>query len=145
MARVVPLPEESIVQPVETDQKKMKIMIGGVYGLLALLGIGTGYLLSQKIPIAQKPGFINTGKVVGTTDSKTFRDSAEGTIEKDGIEGEGTHKLIREGGPSQTAYLTSSLINLDDYVGKKVKVYGETFAAEKVSWLMDVGKIELLE
>ena len=145
MARVVPLPEESIVQPVETDQKKMKIMIGGVYGLLALLGIGTGYLLSQKIPIAQKPGFINTGKVVGTTDSKTFRDSAEGTIEKDGIEGEGTHKLIREEGPSQTAYLTSSLINLDDYVGKKVKVYGETFAAEKVSWLMDVGKIELLE
>src|SRR3989344_1272777 len=145
MARVVPLPEESIVQPVETDQKKMKIMIGGVYGFLALLGIGTGYLLSQKIPIAQKPGFINTGKVVGTTDSKTFRDSAEGTIEKDGIEGEGTHKLIREGGPSQTAYLTSSLINLDDYVGKKVKVYGETFAAEKVSWLMDVGKIELLE
>jgi hypothetical protein len=52
---------------------------------------------------------------------------------------------VREGGPSQTAYLVSSVIDLDSYAGKKVKVWGETFAAKKVSWLMDVGKIEILE
>ncbi len=129
---------------------KKKLVIGAVYALLVLLGVGTGYLLSQKISLTnsgfgKKPGFIKTDKVIGTTDTKTFRDSAEGTIEKDGVDGEGTHRLIREGGPSQTAFLISSVIDLDEYIGKKVKIYGETFAAQKASWLMDVGKIELLE
>lgn len=138
-------PVDAINKPISIEQKKMKMIVYGVYALLVLLGVGTGYLLSQKIPVSGKPGFIKTAKVVGTTDTKTFRDSAEGTIEKDGIDGEGTHRLIREGGVSQTAFLTSSIIDLDQYVGKKIKVYGETFAAEKASWLMDVGKIELLE
>lgn len=138
-------PVDAVKKPISIEQKKMNMIVYGVYALLVLLGIGTGYMISQKLPIAQKPGFVKTDKVIGTTDTKTFRDSAEGTIEKDGMEGEGTHRLIREGGPSQTAFLISSLIDLDQYVGKKVKVYGETFAAEKASWLMDVGKIELLE
>src|SRR3989344_8979589 len=96
--------EVPLIQPVEAPKPKLpksKLVIGGVYGLLVLLGIGTGYLLAGN---TGKPGFINTEKVVGTTDTKTFRDSAEGTIEKDGIEGEGNHKIIREGGPSQSAY-----------------------------------------
>lgn len=140
---------EKLVEPLTPtpapNTKKTNIIIGCVYGFLVLLGVGTGYLLSQKLPATQKTGFVNTGKVIGATDTKTFRDQAEGVIEKDGVDGEGTHRLIREGGPSQTAYLTSSVIDLDEYVGKKVKVYGETFAAQKASWLMDVGKIELLE
>lgn len=152
MTVVKPIADEPVVQPIEAgkkplslDQKKMNMIVGGVYAFLVLLGVGTGYLISQKIPVPQKSGFIKTDKVIGTTDTKTFRDSAEGTIEKDGVDGEGTHRLIREGGPSQTAFLISSVIDLDQYLGKKVKVYGETFAAQKASWLMDVGKIELLE
>jgi hypothetical protein len=30
-------------------------------------------------------------------------------------------------------------------VGKKVRVYGQTFAGQKAGWLMDVGYIEVLE
>lgn len=77
--------------------------------------------------------------------AQTFKDEAEGTIEKNedlDRYAQGTHKLIRPGGESQTAYLTSSVLDLDDYVGKKVKVFGETFGSNQVGWLMDVGKVE---
>lgn len=80
--------------------------------------------------------------------SQTFRDQAEGTIEKNDKPdkyAQGTHKLLRPGGESQTAYLTSSVLDLDQYVGKKVKVSGETFGSSQVGWLMDVGKVEINE
>ncbi len=78
--------------------------------------------------------------------TQTFRDQAEGTIEKnDQLDkyAQGTHKLIRPGGESQTAYLTSSVLDLDEFLGKKVKVFGETFGSSQVGWLMDVGKVEV--
>lgn len=94
----------------------------------------------------EKTKVVKTDKVVGSTDTQTFRDSAEGVLEKGGIDGEGTHHLVRqEGRPDQNAYLTSSVIDLEQYVGKRVKVFGETFAAQKAGWLMDVGRIEILE
>ena len=80
--------------------------------------------------------------------SQTFRDEAEGTIEKNSDldkYAQGTHKLIRPGGESQTAYLTSSVLDLDEYLGKKVKVFGETFGSSQVGWLMDVGKVEVIK
>ena len=80
--------------------------------------------------------------------AQTFRDEAEGTIEKnDDLDkyAQGTHKLLRPGGESQTAYLTSSVLDLDEYNGKKVKVFGETFGSSQVGWLMDVGKVEVIE
>lgn len=128
--------------------KPMKIqpMVLGVYIVLIAMGIGTGYLLSRAGGnTGGKPSMIKTDKTAGIQDAKTFKDSAEGTIEKGGVDGEGTHKLVREGGPSQTAFLISSAVDLDEYVGKKIRVWGETFAAKKAAWLMDVGKIELLE
>lgn len=79
--------------------------------------------------------------------NQTFRDQAEGVIERnDQLDkyAQGTHKLIRPGGESQTAYLTSSTLDLDDYNGKKVKVFGETFGSSQVGWLMDVGKVEVV-
>ena len=78
--------------------------------------------------------------------AQTFRDEAEGTVEKnDDLDkyAQGTHKLLRPGGESQTAYLTSSVVDLDEYVGKKVRVFGETFGSSQVGWLMDVGKVEV--
>lgn len=126
---------------------KIHFVIFGVYILLIAMGVGTGYVMAQSSSVLgtanQNKTVINTGKVVGSTDTKTFKDSAVGVIQKGGIDGEGTHQLIRDGGPSQTAYLFSSVIDLDQYIGKKVKVWGQTVAGQKASWLMDVGKIEL--
>ncbi len=124
-----------------------------IYGVLVLLGVGTGYLLSRTSLAGPKTasdgvrvgGIVKTEKVVGVADEKTFKDSAEGVIQSGGTDGEGSHSLIRAGGPSQTASLISSVVDLDEYVGKKVKVWGQTVAAQKAAWLMDVGKIEILE
>lgn len=139
----------SPVVPLEEPKPRSSVKVFFlVYGLLVLLGVGTGYLLSRSSvgsPVQDNAGYIKTETVAGISDEKTFKDSAEGTLEKGGINGEGTHKLVREGGESQTAYLVSSVVDLDQYIGKKVKVWGETFAAEKASWLMDVGKIEILQ
>lgn len=85
------------------------------------------------------------GKEVGLDDTKTFRDSATGKLEEGGIDGEGTHHLTRDGGPSQNVYLTSSVVDLSEFVGSKVEVWGETFGAKKAGWLMDVGKIKILD
>ncbi|MEK7543364.1 MAG: hypothetical protein AAB557_00685 [Patescibacteria group bacterium] len=132
------------------EKQTMRRVAVGVYVALVFLGLGTGYLLSRNTKLASKeateaPKMVKTDKIEGIADTKNFKDSAEGTLEKGGMNGEGTHKLVREGGPSQTAYLVSSVIDMDSYAGKKVKVWGETFAAKKAAWLMDVGKIEILE
>lgn len=139
------------IEPIEGKEKgassmstKPQRIVLAVYIVLILLGIGTGYLLSRTgIAGVGGPSVIQTDKVAGSTDTKTFKDSAEGVIEKDGAGGEGTHQLIRDGGPSQTVTLISSVVDLDLFVGKKVKVWGQTMAAKKVAWLMDVGKVEL--
>lgn len=138
---------ETAEEALNTEKTMDGKVIMGVYVLLIVLGVGTGYLLAGKgpgAPSGSQGSVVKTDKVVGSTDTKTFKDSAEGVIEAGGASGEGSHKLIREGGPSQTAYLVSSVVDLDEYAGKKVRVWGQTMAAKKVSWLMDVGKIELL-
>ena len=128
--------------------KKRRYIVIFVYVLLAALGVGTGYLLSSKDgagTLTTPTGTaIKTATVVGISDPSTFKDCATGTLEKEGLAGEGTHKLLRDGGPSQTAYLLSSVVDMDQYVGTKVKVCGQTMQAKKVSWLMDVGRLETL-
>lgn len=117
------------------------------------LGIFTGLILSS---LNKNSGL--TGTVLSEGEqlspeikenlAQTFRDETEGTLEKnDDLDkyAQGTHKLIRPGGEDQTAYLTSSLLDLDEFVGKKIKVYGETFGSSQVGWLMDVGKVEVIE
>jgi hypothetical protein len=76
---------------------------------------------------------------------KNFKDQAEGTLKEGGIDGEGNFHLERPGGESQNVYLTSSTVDLSLYVGKKVRVYGQTFAGQKAGWLMDVGLVEVLK
>lgn len=119
-----------------------------------LAGLGTGwYLTSGRTSgilgggVASAPGVevSSGGKVIGLEDSATFRDSAQGKLEEGGINGEGTHHLVRDGGPSQNVYLTSSVIDLDQYMGKTVEVWGETIGAKSAGWLMDVGKIKILD
>lgn len=119
-----------------------------------LAGVGTGWFISKnggieglsgKVSVAPGASVSGGGKEAGLNDTATFRDKAEGVLEKGGIDGEGTHHLVREGGPSQNASLTSSVIDLSQFVGKKVEVWGETNKAQKAGWLMDVGKIKVLE
>lgn len=126
-----------------------------VFALVIVAGTITGYLLSKAgggkegTIINSNSGVVSqesikTGSEFGSK-NQTFKDTTLGTLEKGGVDGEGTHKLLREGGPSQTAYLTSSTLDLDQFVGKKVQVWGETFKAQKAGWLMDVGRLKILE
>lgn len=126
----------------------LPLIIGAV--LVIVAGIGLGYLFSQqgkvggltnKIEVA--PGAIVKDKEAGLEDFKG--DEATGVLKAGGIEGEGSHHLERDGGPSQNVYLTSSVINLDDFVGEKVTVLGETNKGQKAGWLMDVGKIRIIK
>src|SRR3972149_3680813 len=78
--------------------------------IVVLLGIFAGYFLSSRLSpagssVVTGDDIIKTSTEVGSTDTATFRDTAAGTIEAGGSNGEGTHKLIRTGGPSQTVYL----------------------------------------
>lgn len=120
-----------------------------VFVIIAFLGVGTGFALSKIIskeggsPLAGV-GQTLKGKTFGSGDTKIFKDSAEGTLKEGGIEGEGQYHLVRPGGDSQNVYLTSSLVDLSQFINKKVKVWGETQKAQHAGWLMDVGKVEVL-
>lgn len=125
-------------------------IIGAV--IIILSGIATGYILSRSHAFKKSlpreganPSDLKRGQAFGSEDTKTFRDTAEGTLEKGGVGQEGSHKLIRPGGDSQTAALTSSIVNLDQFIGRKIKVWGETQKASKAGWLMDVGRLEVQE
>lgn len=142
--------EEKILRPLEEKPnvtKKNSVAVILVYMLLIGLGIGTGYMLSVK----PSTGSMENGKggSLGGIDQETVKKGdinsscPTGELQSGGLGSEGTHKLIRPGGPSQTAYLTSSVLDLDEYVGKTVRVCGQTMAAEKAPWLMDVEKIDV--
>lgn len=125
------------------------LLIIATVGIVAV-GAGTGYLLSKSDGrvagvVSVNNQMVKNDKEVGSLDTKTFRDTAIGVIEKNGTNGVGTHKLIRDGGPSQTIYMVSSVIDLDQFDGKKVEVWGETQKVAKVSWFMDIGRVKIVE
>jgi len=144
-----PTPVTSVVKKFpKFNLKASGILIAGVV-LVILAGIGTGWLLSGArvagTSTQDVPGAATGPKEAGLADEKTFRDTAEGTLEEGGIAGEGTHHLVRDGGPSQNVYLTSTTIDLTPYVGKKIQVWGETLSGVYAGWLMDVVKVKELE
>ena len=122
--------------------------------VVALLGVSTGFVLSKTGAgsgillgggaSATTAGGIQKGKTYGSNDTKTFKDSAEGVLKDGGIEGEGQYHLERPGGVSQNVYMTSSIVDLSEFKGKKIKVWGETQTAQKAGWLMDVGRVQVL-
>jgi hypothetical protein len=129
--------------------KLMAIFVGVI-----ILGVGSGYLLSVKTGGGSSPistsssgtssAEIKKGATFGSNDTKTFKDTAEGTLANGGIENEGQFHLVRLGGDSQNVYMTSSSVDLSKFVGKKIKVWGQTQTAQHAGWLMDVGKVEVL-
>lgn len=131
---------------------KGPFLTGKVLAILLVFvaaGIYTGYFLSHqgsaKVGQASpsSSSAVEKGAVYGTNDTSTFKDTAEGTVANGGIDGEGQFHLVRPGGDSQNVYMTSSLVDLSLFVGKKVKVWGQTQAAKKAGWLMDVGRVEV--
>jgi len=116
--------------------------------LVVILGVGAGWLISGRGKVGSGtavPGAKSSIKEAGLADEKTFTDTAEGVLEEGGINGEGTYHLTRPGGEDQTVYLTSTVVDLKPFVGKKVQIWGQTLSARKAGWLMDVGKIKVVE
>ncbi len=141
------------------NMQKKSLIIAIIISVLAITaGVGTGYGSSRLFAtssgggstvsgdLEQVPsGTIKEGDVFGSQDTSTFKDPVKGYLEKGGLDGEGSHKLLRDGGPSQTVYMTSSVTDLDKFEGMEVEVYGETFSGQKAGWLMDVGRVEVLK
>ncbi|OGH08253.1 MAG: hypothetical protein A2171_02185 [Candidatus Levybacteria bacterium RBG_13_35_9] len=120
---------------------------------VVVLGILTGYFLSGNSSTSSSNlkggGILNLssvpkGTIMGSDDTKTFNDVAEGVLKEGGVEGEGAYHLERPGGESQNVYLTSSIVDLSKVIGKKIKVWGQTQKAQHAGWLMDVGRVEVL-
>lgn len=129
-----------------------KIVIALV--IVTIIGIFTGFFLSgtgtgDQSLTPKTGGILNLssapkGTVVGSDDTNTFKDVVEGTLKEGGIEGEGAFHLERPGGESQNVYLTSSIVDLSQFVSRKIKVWGQTQKAQRAGWLMDVGRVEVL-
>ncbi len=109
----------------------------------AVLGFGFSRLNKKTTTNNSGNETKNTAQSAGIVDKKTFKDSVEGILREGGIDGEGNFHIERPGGVSQNAYLTSSTVDLSGYIGKKVKVWGQTFSGQKAGWLMDVGLVEI--
>lgn len=128
-----------------------------LFGILIFLslavfaGVAIGYLVSKTGSISQTKTVVTNGSktdiskgmVFGVSDISPFPDSAEGVLEKGGINNEGQYHLVRSGGKSQYVYLTSSVVDLSMFKGRQVKVNGATQKAQSAGWLMDVGRVEV--
>ncbi|MBI4037653.1 hypothetical protein HY382_01240 [Candidatus Curtissbacteria bacterium] len=146
--------EVQTVNPLRSAPKKnilAKFFPALIIVFVVLLGAATGLVVSSRSK-SEKVSQVTLEEENLTPEKKeefqvVTRDQAEGTLEKnDKFEetAQGQWKLIRPGGENQTAYLTSSFIDLDEYVGEKVRVFGETLGSSKVGWLLDVAKVETL-
>lgn len=135
------------VKPLSVEKKVSLPAVLFVFCLVVLAGGVLGFAATKliKSPTQGVSSTETTGRVkgAGVFDKKRFPDSVEGKLQEGGVEGEGSFHLERPGGESQNVYLTSSTVDLSKYIGKKVKVWGQTFTAEKAGWLMDVGYIEV--
>lgn len=159
-------PEETIVHEISVEETPPEDMpmknVAIIFALVIVVGILSGFGASYLGGAGQSDSAQKTTKnasgtetlsggddvieSAGIADKDAFADSAEGTLEEkteDDFLEEGSFKLIRPGGDSQTVHLTSSTVDMSEFTGKEVRVYGETFASEKVGWLMDVGFIEV--
>ncbi|OGV97229.1 hypothetical protein A2W24_04355 [Microgenomates group bacterium RBG_16_45_19] len=140
----------------KTKTKKPWIPTIVLTAVVILAGVGTGYALFQLKPATaltggemlrpgdNKANAIQAGKTYGAEDASQFPDTTEGILVKGGIDGEGSHHLMRTGGPSRNVYLTSSVLDLDQFINHQVEVKGETFNAQKAGWLMDVGQVKVV-
>ena len=130
------------------DSKEVERMSYVAFFTFIALAVVIGAVLGFGFSRFNKKTINNSGtktpaQSAGVVDKKAFKDSAEGILREGGVDGEGNFHLERPGGVSQNVYLTSTTVDLSGYIGKKIKVWGQTFQAEKAGWLMDVGSVEM--
>lgn len=153
--------KEPLVQPL-TGSKTTPVLKEIVLPAVAIIGIilagtMTGYLLARPGGLSLmggggKAGLFSGGGLtpaqteMGIKDEKKFPDKAEGKIKVNDNPDvpDGSHQLLRPGGLSQTAYLTSSVVDLNLFIDRCVQIMGQTFSSQKAGWFMDVGWIRVL-
>jgi hypothetical protein len=122
--------------------------------VIIMAGAYTGYRLangkasSGSLTLSNGLSVVTSNKKeVGSTNTDIFKDTATGRIEVNDSKTvpEGTHKLVRPHGTTQTAYLTSTVLDLSEFEGKCVEVWGKTDTARKAGWLMDIGRVKILD
>lgn len=153
----------NLASPGPTTEKSQNLTV--IIVIITVAAIAAGFWLSRLAPPRSGPGIrsinnngnqvipadkiqqakdVQVGKTYGNI-GVNYKDTAVGVVEKGSINGEGTHILNREGGLTQRASLTSSAVDLDLFIGKKVEIKGETNSSNKTAWLLDVGSIKILE
>jgi hypothetical protein len=151
------MPEKKILhqfnQPGSSGKSKWREVVLPALVILVIIlsGSVTGYLLagrgtgapSLKGKDGQGLSLFSSPNEAGVQDEESFPDKAQGKLKENDSQEvtEGSHQLVRPGGESQTAYLTSSVVDLDEFLDECVEVWGQTFAAQKAGWLMDIGYI----
>jgi len=118
--------------------------------VVIVAGIITGWFISDQKSGSSRIGdaSVATPEMISEDEVGTASDEAdttEGKLEAGGIEGEGTHHLVRPGGEDQMVYLTSTVVDLESFVGKEVQVWGVTIQAQSAPWLMDVEKVKVVK
>jgi hypothetical protein len=136
------------VKSPKSSNKNLMLIVGAC--LVVVLGVGSAWLISSKVvnkttSTGAAPGVKVTSTEAGVLDPNVKYDNATGNLVDGGIGNEGTQHLERDGGPSKNVYLTSSMVDLGMFIGKKVEVWGQTLASKKAGWLIDVAKIKVVQ
>ena len=158
------LTDSPIIEPIKNQEvlpmkPKNNHLVLSLVIIGASLGLGAGYFFAQNNLLKTGGSMatsgatqnlssttqVKVGDTFGSADEKTFRDQAEGILVAGGIEGEGSHHIERGANKTQWVYITSSVVDLDLLVGDRVTVWGETNQGKKAGWLMDVGRLKVLE
>lgn len=148
------LVEDKVMESVKKTNMTPVIVMVAIF-----LGLGAGFFVAQNKLKSGSTGLlagstpqeltssttVKVGDTFGSGDEKTFRDQAEGILMAGGIDGEGSHHIERGANKTQWVYVTSSVVDLDLLVGHRVTIWGETNQGKKAGWLMDVGKLKVLE
>lgn len=142
-------------QPEAHSKKSVNYLAVAVIVLSSLvLGAGSGYAARQVGGASSNPTsttqadnktVVISENEAGVDNNEAFPDSAVGVLMEGGKDGEGTHYLDRGMGVDKYVYLTSTVINMQKFVGKNVEVRGQTLSARKAGWLMDVGRIKVVQ
>ena len=123
--------------------------LAGITIMVVVAGLASGLLLSGAVSGGSGDNSSLTTNISSSTNEAGVKDvsgldTASGKLFEGGISGEGTHRLERAGGPSQTVYLTSTSVDLSSFIDKNVQIWGLTMSSKKAGWLMDVSKIKVL-
>jgi hypothetical protein len=148
--------KEPLIHEFNQEDSLKKSFTPKIWGLLiavVVAGLVTGFLLSSKgggsmggkAGTTSNSASIQKGAVIGVNDTTSFKDTADGVVKVGGVNGEGAFHLERPGGESQNVYLTSSSVDLSKLIDRKIKVWGATQKAQYAGWLMDVGKVQVVE